>query len=138
MLINRIPMEILPAGASTEQPSGDKGLSAVAVALLYHSGEIPAVNIPKGTKKLRSYIFNDCWPSSDLVVTVPEGVTEVHSKAFCNCQLGSVEFPSTVTVLPADCFTDASPQKLIFHAPKDSIAGYPWGADNEPEVEWRG
>ena len=137
MLINLIPMEILPASATVE-PTEDKGLSAVAVALLYHSGEIPSVNIPEGTKKLRGYIFNDCWPSTPLVVTVPEGVTEVASKAFCNCDLGSVEFPSTVTALPADCFTDASPGKIIFHATKDSITGFPWGADNEPEVEWRG
>ena len=138
MLINRIPMEILPIGASHPPADNDKGLSDVASFLLYHYDEIPAVNIPKGTKRLRGYTFNDCWPSVPLIVTVPEGVIEVRGKAFCNCSLNSVEFPSTVKNLPSDCFSDTSPQKLIFHAPKDSITGYPWGADNEPEVEWKG
>ncbi len=139
MLINRIPMEILPAGATT-QPSTDnkKGLSEVAAFLLYHYDEIPSINIPKGTKKLRGYTFNDCWPNVPLTVTIPEGVIEVRNKAFCNCSLKLVEFPSTITTLPSDCFSDTSPEKIIFHSPKDSIAGYPWGADNEPVIEWRG
>ena len=138
MLINRIPMDILPAGATMTNPADSKEFSAVAIAVLYRANYIPTVNVPVGTKRIRSYAFYDLWPNSPISVTIPEGVTTVGNCAFGNCDLESVEFPSTVKSLPSDCFKDSEPKKLIFHAPQNSVSGYPWGADNEPVIEWRG
>lgn len=135
MLINTIPFDFQTRSVIE---TGSNELSGTVAKLIYHADDFSLVEIPAGVKRLRGYIFNDVWPTTPLVITVPEGVTQVDSKAFCNCAIGTVTFPSTVTALPADCFADSSPEKIIIHRPAGSIAGYPWGADNEPEIEWKG
>lgn len=133
MLINTIPFDF---STVTKIETGSNELSEMATKLIYHANDLTVVNIPEGTKKLRGYIFNDVWPNTPLTINVPEGVTQVDSKAFCNCSIGTVTFPSTITSLPADCFTDTSPETIVIHKPANSIGGYPWGADNEPVVKW--
>ena len=133
MLINTIPFDF---STVTKIETGSNELSEMATKLIYHANDRTVVNIPEGTKKQRGDIFNDVWPDTPRTINAPEGVTQVDSKAFCNCSIGTVTFPSTITSLPADCFTDTSPETIVIHKPANSIGGYPWGADNEPVVKW--
>ena len=110
MLINTIPFDIQTRSVIE---TGSNELSGTVAKLIYHADDFSLVEIPAGVKRLRGYIFNDVWPATPLTITVPEGVTQVDSKAFCNCA-------------------------IVIHRPAGSITGYPWGADNEPEIEWKG
>lgn len=136
MFVSRIPMNI---GAKSSTNTEKVTISETVTKLIYHATVFDGpINIPEGTTKLRGYLFNDCWPDSPFIINVPEGVTSIASHAFSNCSIDTVSLPSTITSLPDDLFTDASPEKVIINKPKGSISGYPWGADNSPVIEWKG
>ena len=134
MVFNKVYYDFRP---KTDTKSST-AYSPTVAALMLHMDIDPVVNIPKGVKRIRGYAFYDCWPSEPFIVTVPEGCTEISAMAFANCSMNSVTLPSTITTIADSAFRDCSPNKIIINKPKDSIAGYPWGADGQPELIWKG
>ena len=135
MIINKVYFDFRPKA----DVSSPYSYSTDVQKILFRRADInPQVVLPAGIKRVRGYAFNDCWPDQAMQIVVPEGCTTISDHAFSNADIDTVTLPSTITSISSVAFTDSSPNQIIINKKPNTLAGYPWGADNEPIVTWKG
>ncbi len=134
MLINKIYYDFRP---KTDN-SSKYAYSPAVKDLMMRNASTSVINIPAGVKSIRGYCFYDYWPDTPFAINVPEGCEEIKPMAFANAGISSITLPSTITTIAPTAFTDTSLDQITINKPANSIAGCPWGADNEPQIIWKG
>lgn len=127
MIVNIGPMQF-----GKEKPANEMKFSDTVVNIIYHedSPTPVEVNIPAGTKKIRSHVLYDAWPEGGYNVTIPDGCMEIQSGAFANTVIKSISIPPTVSesMIAEDAFADADVNIIKLNRPKNSK----YSASSEP------
>ncbi len=108
-------------------------LKSIGSSAFYNS-KIKAAHMPEGMTSVGSSAFEECfymknvtWPSTAPIIpgecfyncynlrtfTIPEGVTEIKSYAFCNCLQFNARFPSTMKTIHYYAFDNSGIDQLI-------------------------
>lgn len=117
MIVNIGPMQF-----GKEKPANEMKFSDTVVNIIYHedSPTPVEVNIPAGTKKIRSHILYDAWPEGGYNITIPEGCTEIQSEAFTNTSIKTIKLPSTIETIADNAFSDTDIGMVIYNKTTDA------------------
>lgn len=114
----------------------------------FQNSKIKAAYMPEGITSIGYYAFSDCYylenvtyPASATIIpngcfnncrslrtfTIPEGITEIKEDAFYNCWQFNPRFPSTITSIGSNAFSNTATDELIIN---DNVWVDSWAFSN--------